>query len=238
MASSKNPSPLQLAPKRAGDLAEIAFERLRQAILTGELREGERVREARLAAEWRVGITPLKAAVRRLAGIGYLVLQPNHAPVVRKLDVDDIGQIYELRELLECHALRKMAGKIRRESLVKLRRMVTRVEGAKSPRHRLRYQFELDTELHQLWSSDESNPWLTASLDGLLLYRPNLIHVLKAHPDLVEQAFIDHKDILTALECEKIDKAVALLGDHIKKSCTALVALNEAASTPQRASAS
>jgi len=215
--------------KRTGDLAELAFERLREAILTGELKEGERVREVRLAAEWKMGITPLKAAVRRLAGMGYLVLRPNHAPIVRKLEASDIEEIYELREMLECHALRKKAAGIAKSDLAALRQMVNKVEATTSPASRLRAQFALDTKLHELWSFGPTNPWLTASLEGLLIYRPNLTHVLKAHPELVERAFEDHKRILTALEKGNIEKAVLLLSEHIKKSGTALAALNKPA---------
>jgi DNA-binding GntR family transcriptional regulator len=231
MALSKTRPPLKRPRKRAGDLADAAFERLRQAILTGELKEGERVREVRLAAEWNVGITPLKAAVRRLAGIGYLVLRPNHAPVVRKLSADDIGQIYELREILECHALCNMASIIRKADLSALRKLVVKVDTAKTHTQRLRGQFTLDKKLHQLWSSGRTNPWLTASLDGLLLYRPNLVNVLKTQPALVETAFEEHKHILTALEKGEIEKAVQLLSEHIKKSGSALVALTQQASS-------
>ena len=229
MALSKTRLPADKPQKRTGDLAEQAFERLREAILTGELKEGERVREARLAAEWKMGVTPIKAAVRRLAGMGYLVLRPNHAPIVRKLEVSDIEEIYELREMLECHALRKKAADIAKSDLTALRQMVNKVEATTSPASRLRAQFALDTKLHELWISGPTHPWLAASLEGLLIYRPNLIHVLKAHPALVERAFEDHKRILKALEKGNIENAVLLLSEHIKKSGLALVALGKPA---------
>jgi len=228
MASKKSKCPDAERPrKRTACLAQIAFERLRRAILTGELKEGERVRESRLAADWNMGLTPLREAVRRMAAIGYLVLQPNRAPVVRKLSGDDIRQVYELRKLLEGFALRSNCKAIGRDDLMALRKLAAKADAATTTKGRLQIQFALDTKLHQLWTFRCGNPWLTDSLERLLIYRPNLMNLLVDHRDLVERAFEEHKQILAALEKQNIEKAVQLLGAHIQKSGTALSALSK-----------
>ena len=222
---SQKPKP----KKRAADLSGIAFERLRQAILTGELKEGDRVRESRLAAEWDIGVTPLREAVRQMAAIGYLILQPNHAPVVRKLSGADIREIYALRELLECYALRRGWETIRPCDLKRLGALVDKATAAKTKSRRLQARFALDAELHQLWVSPEKTPWLASILERLLTYRPNLMKVLAAHATFVDEAFDEHRQILAALKKRDIDLAVERLGFHIQKSGSVLAELTERA---------
>ncbi len=213
--------------KRTADLSEVAFQHLRQAILTGKLKEGDRVKESRLAAEWEIGVTPLREAVRRMAAIGYVILQPNHAPVVRKLSADDLREIYALRELLECFALRRVWDTIRKCDLKRLGELVAKANAATTKNRRLQAQFALDTELHQLWVAPEKNPWLASILERLLIYRPNLMKVLAAHPSFVDEAFHEHLQILEALEKRDLDLAVELLGYHIRKSGSVLAELTE-----------
>lgn len=215
----------QPAPKRAADLAEVAFERLRRAILTGELGEGERVRETRLAAEWKIGVTPLREAVRRMAAMGYLVLKPNHAPVVRQLSARDVSQIYEIREVLECMALQACWETIRTEQIAALEKLVEKVDAAKTKESRLRRQFALDAELHALWSASPENPWLSSSLERLIIYRPNMTSVMARHAQYVEEAFGQHKQILQAIKERDFRAAQQHLIEHIRHSGATLVAV-------------
>ena len=213
--------------KRTADLSEIAFQRLRQAILTGELKEGDRVRESRLAADWDIGVTPLREAVRRMAAIGYLILRPNHAPVVRKLSGEDIQEIYALRGLLECFALRRCWETIRKADLKRLKEWVKKANTATTKKRRLQAQLALDSELHQLWISPEKAPWIASILEHLLAYRPNLIKVLTGHSTYVDDAFDEHRQILAALEKHDLDLAVERLGSHIQKSGAVLTELTD-----------
>jgi GntR family transcriptional regulator, carbon starvation induced regulator len=84
-----------------------AEERLRTAIVTGELKPGERIRIEQLAADWRLSQTPLREAVRALAQAGLVVLSPQRGATVAGLSPEEITGIYELRLLLEPRALRQ-----------------------------------------------------------------------------------------------------------------------------------
>ena len=84
-----------------------AEERLRTAIVTGELRPGERIRIEQLAADWKLSPTPLREAVRALAQAGLVELSPQRGASVAGLSPQEITGIYELRLLLEPRALRQ-----------------------------------------------------------------------------------------------------------------------------------
>jgi GntR family transcriptional regulator, carbon starvation induced regulator len=83
-----------------------AEDRLRTAIVTGELEPGERIRIEQLAADWQLSPTPLREAVRALAHAGLVELTPQRGATVAGLSPGEMANIYELRLLLEPRALR------------------------------------------------------------------------------------------------------------------------------------
>src|SRR5262245_20469343 len=93
----------QNLPATRSDWAE---ERLRVAILQGELEPGQRLQANDLAERWELSATPLREAFQRLASDGLLEMLPQRGARVTDVSVDDAAQIYELRLLLEPLCLR------------------------------------------------------------------------------------------------------------------------------------
>jgi GntR family carbon starvation induced transcriptional regulator len=87
--------------------AEWAEDRLRTAIVTGELKPGERIRIEQLAAVWQLSPTPVREAVRALAQSGLVELSPQRGATVAGLSRGEMVNVYELRLLLEPRALRQ-----------------------------------------------------------------------------------------------------------------------------------
>jgi GntR family transcriptional regulator, carbon starvation induced regulator len=87
--------------------SEWAEDRLRQAILRGELRPGQRLHASNLAERWDISATPLREAFQRLAGEGLVELLPQRGARVSELSATEAARIYELRLLLEPLALRQ-----------------------------------------------------------------------------------------------------------------------------------
>ena len=85
--------------------AEWVDARLRAAILGGALAPGTRLRGEHLAAEWGVSATPMREAFQRLAGEGWIVIEPQRGARVAEIDVDAALEYYELRLLLDPRAL-------------------------------------------------------------------------------------------------------------------------------------
>lgn len=84
-------------------LAEQTYENLRFAIVRGELRPNERLIEMDLAERFEVSRTPVRESLQRLAVDG-LVVPAKRGWVVRELALDEIREIYEVREALEGRA--------------------------------------------------------------------------------------------------------------------------------------
>lgn len=91
------------APQTRADWVD---DRLREAILRGELAPGEKLTAAALAARWSVSPTPLREAFRRLAAEGLVELRPQRGARVASASPRDAEEVYELRLILEPRALR------------------------------------------------------------------------------------------------------------------------------------
>jgi DNA-binding GntR family transcriptional regulator len=83
-----------------------AEERLRATIVSGELAPGSRVRVEELAERWQVSPTPLREAVRTLAGEGLITLRPQRGARVAEVSAAEMEDVYATRVLLEPIVLR------------------------------------------------------------------------------------------------------------------------------------
>jgi DNA-binding GntR family transcriptional regulator len=105
--------PAQLAGLPTGgarqSLVDIAYEALREAITSGALLPGTRLREAALARHFSISTTPVREALRRLDREGLVRLSPNRGAIVAEFNLREILDLFEIREVLECRAVRRAA---------------------------------------------------------------------------------------------------------------------------------
>src|SRR4051794_11965613 len=81
-----------------------ARDRIRQAILQGQLEPGQRLKEEELARDFGISRTPIREALLMLQMEGLVVAERNRTAVVRKHDRNALEGRYQLRALLEGHA--------------------------------------------------------------------------------------------------------------------------------------
>jgi DNA-binding GntR family transcriptional regulator len=84
----------------------MVHERLRSAILHGEIPPGATTSQAALAEQLSAGRTPLREALRMLQGEGLVVSEPNRRVRIAELSADDAEQLYVIRVSLEAVAIR------------------------------------------------------------------------------------------------------------------------------------
>ncbi|TMV46671.1 GntR family transcriptional regulator [Paenibacillus mesophilus] len=83
---------------------------IKQKIIDGEWNPGDRIVETKLARELEMSQTPIREAVRQLAGEGVVTIVPNKGPFVRTFSAKDIFEIYSYRAVLEGMAIRLAVG--------------------------------------------------------------------------------------------------------------------------------
>lgn len=88
-------------------LREVVFNTLRQAILKGELKPGERLMEIALAEKLGVSRTPIREAMRKLELEGLVVMIPRRGAQVANITEKDLNDVLEVRITLENMAIEK-----------------------------------------------------------------------------------------------------------------------------------
>ena len=90
-------------------MAEAALERLREAIILGELTPGAPLRLEDLAQRLGMSISPIREAVRQLEALGLAEHVPHHGAKVMGLDVEEVRELFSIRLALETMAVRRAA---------------------------------------------------------------------------------------------------------------------------------
>jgi DNA-binding GntR family transcriptional regulator len=88
-------------------LAEWVSAQLREAILNGSLKPGERIRQEAVATQYGTSRIPVREALRQLASEGLVSLVPDVGARVARLDLNELDEIYKLREQLEPLTIRE-----------------------------------------------------------------------------------------------------------------------------------
>src|SRR4051812_24772547 len=90
-----------------GTAAQHAVEGLRRALIGGELGPGDRVRQEELAEAMGISLSPVREALAVLEQEGQVTYLPRRGYFVTELDVGQVREIYELRDVLEERAARR-----------------------------------------------------------------------------------------------------------------------------------
>jgi GntR family transcriptional regulator, trigonelline degradation regulator len=100
-----------------------AFERLRDAIITGHFAPGARLIERELCEAMGVSRTSIREVLRRLEAEQLIEVEPRRGPIVARLGRRQVEEIYEVRALLEAAIVRRFALEASAENIAELRRI-------------------------------------------------------------------------------------------------------------------
>ena len=104
-------------------LRDQAFERLRDAIITGHFPPGARLIERDLCEKMSVSRTSIREVLRRLEAEKLIHVEPRRGPVVARVTRKQVAEIYEVRALLEAALVRRFALEASTEDIAALRRI-------------------------------------------------------------------------------------------------------------------
>ncbi|WP_020678218.1 GntR family transcriptional regulator [Geopsychrobacter electrodiphilus] len=106
--------------ERHQTLREKILETIREAILKGTLRPGEKVAEPELAERFGISRTPIREAFRQLESEGYLTVIPRKGAVVTALSEQDVQEFYAIKSILEGYAAELAATRLTIKDIEKL----------------------------------------------------------------------------------------------------------------------
>lgn len=111
-------------------LRDVVFNTLRQAILTGEMKPGERLMEIHLANKLGVSRTPIREAIRKLELEGLVVMIPRRGAEVAQITWKNLKDVLEVRRALDVLAVELACDRMRQEELTELGKACTEFKEA------------------------------------------------------------------------------------------------------------
>ncbi|MFZ0739747.1 MAG: GntR family transcriptional regulator [Candidatus Acidiferrales bacterium] len=132
-------------------LQEKIFDVLKKWILDGTLKPGEKIVESTLARRLEVSRAPLREALFLLAQRGFVTIRTHRGAYVTRLSNRDIREIFEIREILEIHAAKRLRTKLVPENVTRLKAALERLKAATDARDIAAFS-EADFGFHKtLW---------------------------------------------------------------------------------------
>jgi DNA-binding GntR family transcriptional regulator len=202
-------------------LHEEIANNLRDMIMSGELREGDKIKENDLCDMMGISKTPLREALRVLSAEGLIRLIPNRGSYVTTPTFEEIKEMFDVMSVLEGVCARTAAEKMNGKDFSKLEKLHNKLEESFRRRDQKKYIHQ-NNSYHALVQELAGNKTLNQIVNGLrqkiLLYRFQSLNL----PERFEQSIREHRDLLAAFRNRDPEKAEMLMTSHLKKQCEAL----------------
>ncbi|MFF3457368.1 GntR family transcriptional regulator [Streptomyces sp. NPDC002730] len=200
---------MTFAPSPIPSRTQYVLEAIKHAILTGGLSPGQALVETELAAQFGVSKTPVREALKTLAGTGLVVMSQYKGATVRTVDTGMAREVYDVRLLLEPEALRRSIERsadldAAKDALLKADDSADRAERSLANR-----------EFHRALYLPCGNPLLARMLDEVRDQAALVSAVAWAAQPSWELEAVEHREILRLALAGDADGAARALREHI-----------------------
>ncbi len=180
-------------------LRDVVFNTLRQAILIGELKPGERLMELHLAERLGVSRTPIREAIHKLEREGLVTIVPRRGAEVAQITEKSMNDVLEVRRALDALCVELACDRITEEELADLKAACDRFEQCVRTGDSKRIA-QADVALHDIIVRATGNQRLIQLVNNLseqmYRYRFEYIKDSSQHKTLVEEHRIIYQSIV------------------------------------------
>ena len=198
-------------------LRDVVFNTLREAILKGELKPGERLMELQLASKLGVSRTPIREAIRMLEQEGLAVTMPRKGAEVAKMTLKDMEALDELAAKIACK-------KISDEQLANLKTIKDEFKRSMDSGD-VKKIAEEDVKFHDAIYEATNNAKLVSMMNNIreqmYRYRVEYLKDPKNYPMLVKE----HDAIYRALESRNMELVTTEMHTHVANQAVAVKAV-------------
>lgn len=202
-------------------LRDVVFQTLREAILKGDLKPGERLMEQQLAARLGVSRTPIREAIRMLQQEGLAVTIPRKGAEVAGIEQKDMEDVLQIREALEILAVKLACEKISNGQIELLEKNMDEFAEAVKAKDIVLIA-QADIKFHDIIFEAASNPRLVALLNNLrgqiYRYRMEYLKNKENYDCLIEE----HKKIIAGLKRRDREYVIEMTKSHVDNQAAAI----------------
>lgn len=206
--------------ERHQTLREKILETIREAILKGTLKPGEKVAEPELAERFGISRTPIREAFRQLESEGYLTVIPRKGAVVTALSEQDVQEFYAIKSILEGYAAELAATRLTEKDIEKLKTINEKLKTL-AAEDDVKAFFRTHNEFHDLFIRAAGNQKLAELITqmGLKFNRLRMASLsIKGRMDI---SVAEHERLIEAFrnqdgtQAENLVKKTAAIGGQV-----------------------
>ena len=203
-------------------LRDVVFNTLRQAILRGELKPGERLMEIQLANKLGVSRPPIREAIRKLELEGLVLMIPRKGAEVAEITEKSLRDVLEVRRALEELAVELVCEKITEEQIQDLKDAAEEFKESLESGDITRIA-EADVKFHDVIYMATDNQKLIQLLNNLReqMYRYRVEYLKRS--DFHQQLIDEHEEIIETIENGQKDRAVQVVCQHVDNQVEAVM---------------
>ena len=203
-------------------LSEVAYRRIKEAILRHEIVPGQKLYHEDLVQKLSISQTPIREALSRLAQEGYLTRLTNRGYYVSEMTAEEAADLFGLREALENFCLAKVPEAITPGMLKELESNLVQLRRALATNAPLIERFIINRDFHMKLAKIAGNDVVYRVLDDacekLLLKRK-----IEGFPENPRVAAQRHADIMAALKRKNIGRAQEIMSLHLNEVKNTLI---------------
>lgn len=196
-------------------LSEKIAETIREYILKGTLKPGDRLTEPKLSEMLGISRTPIREALRILETEGFVEIFPRRGAMVSEITDKDVDDIFVLKAQLESLAAKLSVNNLLDEDINRLKEINEKMERSAKSRN-VSTLIKLNAEFHNIFITKSGNSRLEKFLLSLLRQFKRATAYSFTETGRIHQVLKEHAQIVEAFEKRDAEKVEELVEKHIK----------------------
>ena len=193
-----------------------AYAYLLAEIRSGRLKGGTHVVADRVATTLGISRMPVREAIRQLSSEGFMTIRSNRGAVVTALGAEEIGELYEMRAVLEGFAMRLVTTRIDAQGLDEADIALTRLDRSREDVDRF---IAAHDQFHDVFLDYCPRPRLVAEIRRFRrATEPYLRMTLKVSTTAVQNTTAEHGELLAAIRSQDPDRAEEAMRRHVLRT--------------------
>lgn len=206
--------------ERHQTLREKILEAIRESILKGTLKPGEKVAEPELAERFGISRTPIREAFRQLESEGYLTVIPRKGAVVTALSERNVDEFYAIKSILEGYAARLAAEQLSERDIERLEAINAKL-AALAAEGDVKSFYRVHNEFHELFIRAAGNEKLQELIEQVGMKFNRLRMASLSLPGRMQISVAEHEKLIEAFksgnsaEADRLVSQTAAIGGQV-----------------------
>jgi DNA-binding GntR family transcriptional regulator len=198
-------------------IRDVVYERLKDAILSEQFKQGHHLKERELAKLYGISTTPLKEALRRLEQEGLVTTSARRGTFVSSDIMNSVEEINWARSALEGVAARLAALKITDEEISQLTTFVGQMKRFTEQKN-VEQLLILNGDFHKLIRTYAKNNYIFQQIEAIHSFDRSFRKKALSHEDELERGFREHEHIYQKICARDADGAEQAMISHIRRT--------------------